>query len=613
MLLVPRCTVALGAAAFLCGSLTLVPLAAAQSGDLTSPAPTPTQQTAPARTSAPPTSAEHVPPPPAASPAGSTEHIPSPPPASAPTPFAHGLSYGLVDAATVRVFAVGGVTTEELRGRYHRRVVAIPQVGHGSGFVIDPRGVIATAAHVVRGAQHVAVRMPNGGGLLPAVVVRRDEELDFAVLLVRPPARLQHVLRIPTTPRPLAVRQTVDVVGYPLDAAREQPQSSRGIISGARDDGRLTLSVSVNPGNSGGPIVDEHENLVGMIIARGNVERGIQGIGIAVPTARMVPVVRAAYDTGDLRLASRDLERDPASWQRAAEIVDVLARFGDARVLVEAAGAAERAARPEHLERFARLADATENASLLALLAAYFWDAAILILERSGGAFQASDLPLGHARTHAMAAQNKAYELATRAFEADPEIGHRSPFLAYLAPHLTNPPRGAVGHVAGAPGVGAAPSQRGWMPLVQAGYVYNFGGGPGVSAHGVQLSATVPFFITGDVTSTVRFALGAGIGFEWAKVDGSDHGAMATYGHLSPVLRVGARHAAFIAQISWSPLSATRTPWRAHAWSVSPIGFRFLAGATFRRALVALTARLHSELDESSSDLALGFVAGTSF
>ncbi|HJL49896.1 MAG TPA: hypothetical protein RMG45_28810, partial [Polyangiaceae bacterium LLY-WYZ-15_(1-7)] len=67
------------------------------------------------------------------------------PPTPEPTPASATVSYGRVDRATVRVFAIRGVNAIEVQGRRARRVVAVPEAGHGSGVLVDRRGVIATA------------------------------------------------------------------------------------------------------------------------------------------------------------------------------------------------------------------------------------------------------------------------------------------------------------------------------------------------------------------------------------------------------------------------------------------------------------------------------------
>src|SRR5690606_36845898 len=61
--------------------------------------------------------------------------------------------------------------------------------------------------------------------------------------------------------------------------------SSRGVISGLLPDGRLHLAISVNPCNSGGPVIDEAELVHGLISKGSDPTKGAEGLGIAIPLA----------------------------------------------------------------------------------------------------------------------------------------------------------------------------------------------------------------------------------------------------------------------------------------------------------------------------------------
>jgi S1-C subfamily serine protease len=199
------------------------------------------------------------------------------------------LQYSDVDRSTVRVFSLRHVDLTRLQGKRLMRDVAEPVAGHGSGFFVGERGLVVTAEHVVRGRSHVAVHAFGESDPRPAKVVYVDAKADLAILQTLGPPRAP--IAIPPEPPPLRVRDRVHAVGYPIDAARMDPQSSDGIVAGVLPDGRLQLSISVNPGNSGGPLVDAEERLIGMIIARGNVERGVHGIGVAVTLPKIVEAI----------------------------------------------------------------------------------------------------------------------------------------------------------------------------------------------------------------------------------------------------------------------------------------------------------------------------------
>jgi S1-C subfamily serine protease len=236
------------------------------------------------------------------------------------------VEYADVDRAVVRVIAGAAIdfVTSRVDGReYH---FATPASGHGSGFVVSTDGLIVTAAHVVQGARAVAVEVPGMHGARPARVIAIDKARDFAVLYVR--GEYKSVVQLAPSENKLRVRQPVFAIGYPLDARRVDPQSSRGIVSGALQNGTLQLDVAVNPGNSGGPAVDESNVVQGIVVARGAVEKGIIGMTFAVPTSTFRPMVDALL-ADKKYLATFDPITQPEA-QKLVELVELLSGEGGA-------------------------------------------------------------------------------------------------------------------------------------------------------------------------------------------------------------------------------------------------------------------------------------------
>ena len=176
--------------------------------------------------------------------------------------------------------AVVGVAVRGERGR----------AGGGSGVLFTPDGYILTNAHVVAGAREMRVTLTDGSEHT-ATLVGSDPATDLAVVRIEgihlPHAELG-------TSASLRVGQLVVAIGNPLGFSNTV---SAGVVSAlARSmraqDGRLIdpilqTDVALNPGNSGGPLVDSRARVVGintMIIL------GAQGLSFAVPvdTARWV-------------------------------------------------------------------------------------------------------------------------------------------------------------------------------------------------------------------------------------------------------------------------------------------------------------------------------------
>jgi S1-C subfamily serine protease len=160
----------------------------------------------------------------------------------------------------------------------------------GSGVIVAPDGYALTNAHVVDGAREVAVTLDSGAELT-AAVVGTDGATDLAVIRIfgsgLPAAELADT-------ESLRVGQLVIAIGDPLGF---HSTVTTGVVSAlgrslSAKDGRLIENViqtdaALNPGNSGGPLVDTHAKVVGINTA---IIPTAQGICFAIPaaTARLV-------------------------------------------------------------------------------------------------------------------------------------------------------------------------------------------------------------------------------------------------------------------------------------------------------------------------------------
>lgn len=161
--------------------------------------------------------------------------------------------------------------------------------GTGSGVVVSDAGLIMTAHHVVRNAVRIEVTFADGTRS-PARIAEADPTNDIAVL---------EPLRRPTVIVPAVLGGTAQIgdevypVGNPLGFERTL---TAGVVSGlgrsiARDDGEGTLDgliqfdAAVNPGSSGGPLLNRDAQVIGIVTALANPteQRTFIGLGFAVP------------------------------------------------------------------------------------------------------------------------------------------------------------------------------------------------------------------------------------------------------------------------------------------------------------------------------------------
>lgn len=163
--------------------------------------------------------------------------------------------------------------------------------GLGSGVVINNLGAILTSLHVVDGANRIEVTFADGTKS-EANIEAAQPENDIAVLIVR---RLPDVL-VPAVlgnPNALRVGDEAYVVGNPFGI---YSSLSAGVISGFNRtfktrnsgvvlEGMIQIDAAVNPGNSGGPLLNRYGEVVGIVtgIANPTDQEVFIGIAFAVP------------------------------------------------------------------------------------------------------------------------------------------------------------------------------------------------------------------------------------------------------------------------------------------------------------------------------------------
>lgn len=183
--------------------------------------------------------------------------------------------------------AVAGTFHESAFFRYFAastmQPVAPPLFGQGSGFIVRPDGVILTSAHVLQNAARVTVRL-NDRREFNATVLGSDPRTDIAVLKIAAQGLPTAALGTAAT---LRVGQWVIAIGSPFGfentvtsgivSAKARSLSNDSVVPFIQTD------VPLNPGNSGGPLIDLDGRVIGINAQIFSHTGGYQGIGFAIP------------------------------------------------------------------------------------------------------------------------------------------------------------------------------------------------------------------------------------------------------------------------------------------------------------------------------------------
>ena len=172
----------------------------------------------------------------------------------------------------------------------------------GSGFVIDPSGIIVTNNHVIDGADTIEVNFTDGTKL-KAKLLGRDKKVDLAVLKVEPVKPLRAV-KFGDSDK-IRVGDWALAIGNPFGLGGTV---TLGIISAVdRDinsgpyDNYIQTDAAINRGNSGGPLFNMDGEVVGINTAIISPSGGSIGIGFSVPATTAAPVVEQLQQYGETR------------------------------------------------------------------------------------------------------------------------------------------------------------------------------------------------------------------------------------------------------------------------------------------------------------------------
>jgi S1-C subfamily serine protease len=231
----------------------------------------------------------------------------------------------------VTMTTCGATTNVYVRKEPKPRTDATPEsrvAASGTGFLVVGSSFVITAHHVVERASTITVRFPNGDKYA-AKVVGRDANNDIAVLNLAGfvPSDRGFSLGIQT---PVSAGETVHAIGYPLSTLLgQQPSIVSGQVSsttGLEDSPtEFRLTAPINSGNSGGPIINQYGDVVGIAVAalRG---RTVEGIGFGVKIVTALPLLQQVGIKLDQKPGKETLNASQLFANRSKDVVLIEAK-----------------------------------------------------------------------------------------------------------------------------------------------------------------------------------------------------------------------------------------------------------------------------------------------
>jgi S1-C subfamily serine protease len=214
----------------------------------------------------------------------------------------------------------------------------VPVEGAGSGFVIDARGYILTNYHVVESAQSIEVVLGDQSRF-PAKFIGADQRNDVALLKIEPKGK--HIVALPLGDSGgLQVGQKVLAIGNPFGF---QSTLTTGVVSALGRtvqtsqttfiDEAIQTDAAINRGNSGGPLINTHGDVIGINSAIYTPSGTTAGIGFAIPINTAKNIANDLMTDGRVHRAFLGVETLPVSgW--LSEALDLPVKDG---LLVERA------------------------------------------------------------------------------------------------------------------------------------------------------------------------------------------------------------------------------------------------------------------------------------
>lgn len=180
---------------------------------------------------------------------------------------------------------VAGITKNNKKTNY------APANMEGSAFALNNKGYVITSYHMVKGADSIFVQNSNTERTLTKLILC-DPKLDLAVLKINNEMTIKN-WQVPFSfkEKTMDIGERVFTLGYPRKDIVYGEGSLSSLSGYSNDTSMYQVSIPVNPGNSGGPVLDEEGNLVGVV--RGKIS-GAEATSFAIKANQILSSINSA-------------------------------------------------------------------------------------------------------------------------------------------------------------------------------------------------------------------------------------------------------------------------------------------------------------------------------